>query len=147
MPGPVIVVGPNYCLNKALHTQWMGKRLQKKKKKNLQSCEVIGNSVLFVRSALWRGLIQLMISNVREGIKAHLTGLTETDRPALIITNIAKDCLKGGPQVGPCKIHLHLHIESCAHLRVPLPVLFRKRWLGIFILTWPSGVVPFWSFS
>lgn len=39
----------------------------------LQSCEVTGNSVLFVRSGLWRGLIQLMISNVRKGIRAHLT--------------------------------------------------------------------------
>ena len=41
--------------------------------KKLQSCEVIGNSVLFVHSGLWRGLIQLMICNVRKRIRAHLT--------------------------------------------------------------------------
>lgn len=89
----------------------------------LRSCEVIGNSVLFVHSALWEGLIQLMISNVRKGIKAHLT-----ERKSLIIINTAEVCVSVCVSraiygwVGVCITTMTLHFHSCAHLRVQVRV-------------------------
>lgn len=65
-----IVVGPKYCRNEAVCacTVYMCSECARGCfSEKLQSCEVIENSVLFVHSALWTGLIQLTISDVRAG--------------------------------------------------------------------------------